>query len=269
VIGGGTEQQKIFLLVGPKRSGKGTIGRVLTGLLGPHNVAAPTLASMATNFGLSPLIAHPLALISDARLPRQIDASIVVERLLSISGEDMITIDRKYREPWSGRLPTRIMILTNELPGLNDSSGAIASRFLLFVLTRSFYGRENPRLTDELLEEAPAILDWALKGLDRLVARGYFLMPEGSEEIIRQMEDLASPVAAFIRTQCLLYPDAEVEVDRLWKAWKGYCEGENVRLGSKATFGRDLRAAAPTVKRTRPRDGDERQYSYCGIALRE
>jgi putative DNA primase/helicase len=42
----------------------------------------------------------------------------------------MITVDRKYREPWSGRLPTRIVVLTNELPSLHDSSGAIASRFL-------------------------------------------------------------------------------------------------------------------------------------------
>jgi putative DNA primase/helicase len=38
-IGGGTEQQKMAMLIGPKRSGKGTIGRVLTGLLGKYNIA--------------------------------------------------------------------------------------------------------------------------------------------------------------------------------------------------------------------------------------
>ena len=68
ILGGDTSQQKIPLFVGPKRAGKGTIGRVLTGLVGAHNVAAPTLASLSTNFGLSPLIDKPLALISDARL---------------------------------------------------------------------------------------------------------------------------------------------------------------------------------------------------------
>jgi putative DNA primase/helicase len=41
-----TRQQKILLVVGPRRSGKGTIGRVLTGLLGQSNVVAPTLASL-------------------------------------------------------------------------------------------------------------------------------------------------------------------------------------------------------------------------------
>src|SRR5262249_8683066 len=34
MLEGGTEQQKLFMLIGPKRSGKGTVGRVLTGLLG-------------------------------------------------------------------------------------------------------------------------------------------------------------------------------------------------------------------------------------------
>ena len=116
VLGDDTRQQKIFLLIGPKRSGKGTIGRVLSGLVGTHNVAAPTLASLSTNFGLSPLIGKPLALISDARLSGYSDNSIVVERLLTLSGEDSLTIDRKYREPWTGRLPARLVLMTNELP---------------------------------------------------------------------------------------------------------------------------------------------------------
>ena len=57
---------------------------------------------------------------------------MVVERLLSVSGEDSLTIDRKYREPWTGRLPTRFVVMTNELPRLSDSSGALASRFIVF-----------------------------------------------------------------------------------------------------------------------------------------
>lgn len=203
LIGGDTRQQKILLLVGPKRSGKGTIGRVLTGLLGKHNVAAPTLAGMATNFGLSPLIDRPLALISDARLSSRADTHIVVERLLSVSGEDSITIDRKYKEPWTGRLPTRFLVLSNELPRLEDSSGALSSRFIMLVLTKSFYGKENPSLTAELLEEASGVFNWAMGGLDRLMARGYFEQPQSGAEAIRQMEDLASPIAAFIREECV------------------------------------------------------------------
>ena len=40
----------------------------------------------------------------------------MVERLLSITVEYALTIDRKMIEPWTGKLPTRLMMLTNELP---------------------------------------------------------------------------------------------------------------------------------------------------------
>lgn len=68
VLSGRTDLHKIMLLIGPTRSGKGTIARVLAALLGKGNVAGPTLASLGTNFGLSPLLGNPLALGSDARL---------------------------------------------------------------------------------------------------------------------------------------------------------------------------------------------------------
>jgi putative DNA primase/helicase len=266
IVGGDTRQQKIFLLVGPKRSGKGTIARVLTGVLGRHNVAGPTLASLATNFGLQDLIAKPLAIVSDARLSTRADGAVVVERLLSISGEDSLTVDRKYKDHWTGKLPTRFVILTNELPRLADASGALSGRFVLLTLTTSFYGREDPNLTNELLQEAPAILNWALEGLDRLQERGYFQMPKSSAEVIRQMEDVASPVGAFIRTRCKLGPQYEVDKDRLWAAWKDFCADQNRSVGTKDHFGRDLMAAAPMVKPSRPRRADGSRYqAYTGI----
>jgi putative DNA primase/helicase len=268
ILGGDTRQQKLFLLVGPKRAGKGTIARVVTGLLGAHDVAAPTLASLSTNFGLQPLVGKPLAVVSDARLSGKADGAVVVERLLSISGEDSLTIDRKYRDPWTGRLPTRFLILTNELPRLTDSSGALASRFVVFVLTNSFYRREDPGLTEELLMEAPAIFNWSLAGLDRLLERGYFVTPDSGKDAIRQLEDLSSPISAFLRDTCEVGPHS-VEVDRLWTAWKTWCEDDNRHPGNKTVFGRDLRSAIPTVKRTRPREeGTARPYVYQGLGLR-
>ena len=47
-----TSQQKSFLTIGPKRSGKGTIARVLARLIGPRNFAAPTLASLGERLDL-------------------------------------------------------------------------------------------------------------------------------------------------------------------------------------------------------------------------
>jgi putative DNA primase/helicase len=268
VLAGDTRQQKIFLLVGPLRSGKGTIGRVLRGLLGDHHVAAPTMAGLVTNFGLQPLIGKPLALISDARLSTRADSSVAVERLLSISGEDSLTIDRKYQEPWTGQLPSRFLILTNELPRLVDSSGALAGRFIVLTTTRSFFGEEDPTLTDQLLGEAPGIFNWALEGLDRLQARGHFRQPTSSTASIELMADLTSPIGAFVRQRCVVGP-YRVPKDDLFAAWKDWCTEEGlVKPGTKNVFFRDLRAAVPTIKVRRLRAGDDRAHVIEGVGLR-
>lgn len=267
LLSGDTSLQKMLMIVGPRRSGKGTIARVLKALLGPHHVAGPTLASMATNFGLSPLIGKPVAIVSDARIGS--GQPVVVERLLSISGEDTLTVDRKYREPWTGQFPTRFVIMTNELPRLTDSSGALASRFVTLVMNNTFYGREDPGLTATLLGELPGILNWALDGLEQLRADGHFTEPSSSADAVRELEDLASPVGAFIRDRCVLGAEHTVAFDDLYKAWRSWCEDHGRdRPGTAQTFGRDLRAAALGLKSTRPRGEDgERFRAYAGIGL--
>jgi putative DNA primase/helicase len=267
ILSGDTRLQKIIMLVGPARAGKGTIVDVTTELVGRHNVASPTLASFTTNFGLQALLGKRLATISDARVSNKADRNLLIERLLSISGEDRLTVDRKHRDHWTGRLPTRFMIATNELPHLPDASGAFASRFIVLVLTRTFSGRENPKLKDELLAEAPSIFNWGLEGLDRLNARGYFINPNSSAEAIRQFEDQTSPVGAFVRDCCVI-GHYHVMVDQLWGAWEGWCRSNHVEAGTKETFGRKLRTAVPTLKRVKPRSGGERVYAYEGIGLK-
>lgn len=265
-----TRQHKIFLLVGPKRSGKGTIGRVLTALVGNQNVAAPTLSGMATNFGLWPLIGKSVAIISDARLSGRPDQAAIVERLLSISGEDSLTIDRKNMQPITCRLPTRFLILTNELPRLSDASGAITSRMILLQSTRSFYGQEDHFLMDKLLPELPSILLWSIEGWRRLRERGRFVQPDSGLESLGELNDLASPVTAFVRDCCEIGPVELVAVTDVFLAWQAWCkeQGREKYVGTVQTFGRDLLAAMPGIRRKRPREGDERTRVYEGIGLK-
>lgn len=269
LLTGDTALQKAFLIVGPPRSGKGTIARVLTGLLGAANVAGPTLAGLSATFGLAALIGKPLAIISDARLSVRADHAVIAERLLSITGEDTLTIDRKYREPWTGRLPTRFMVLTNELPRLSDASGALSSRFVLFQLRQDFRGRENPGLTARLLTELPAILNWAMTGRARLAARGWFVQSAAAAAAAEALMDLASPVAAFLRDRAATGAGLRVECDTLFAAWLDWCRSQGrVWPGSAQTFSRNLRAAVPALEISRPRAADGgRGRCYEGVGL--
>src|SRR5262249_51024426 len=156
-------------------------------------------------------------------------------------GEDMLTIDRKYREPWTGTLPTRFLVISNELPRFGDASGAIANRFIVLTLSESWLGKENTELTRELLAELPGILNWALDGLARLVSQGRFTEPVSSRDAVVALQDLASPVAAFVRECCDRGP-YEIERRTLYTAWRQWAEDTGNHVGSEATFGRNLSA---------------------------
>ena len=268
-----TSQQKILLLVGPKRSGKGTIARVLTQMIGMANVCGPTLASLGTNFGLWPLLGKTLAVISDARLGKQTDVAIVTERLLAISGEDGITIDRKNLSQITCKLAVRFMLLTNELPRLNDPSGAVVGRLVLLRLTCSWYGKEDTRLTAKLLRELPSILLWAIRGWERLRERGHFVQPTTSLGVIRDLEDLSSPMGAFVRDLCVVGPNESVPVQDLYGRWKLWCEEKGWKgAGTEQIFGRDLRAVVPGLDVAVPRHPDDKTRRirvYNGVRLKE
>jgi putative DNA primase/helicase len=264
-----TRQQKILLTIGPRRSGKGTIGRVLRATIGRENVCGPTLASLSTNFGLWPLIGKSLAIVSDARLGGRTDSQIVVERLLSISGEDCLTIDRKNLPPLTVKLPTRLMIFTNELPRLGDSSGALAGRMILLRLSTSFYGREDAGLTDRLLAELPGILLWAIDGWRRLRERGRFVQPTAADEMLAELHDLASPVGAFLRERCNIGPEYEVQRGDLYEAYTAWAQEHGRRHAEdEVGFGRALRAALPSVGTVKHRIDGEQARFYGGVGLK-
>ena len=263
-----TTQQKILLLVGPKRSGKGTVARVVRGLVGPENVACPTLSGLGTNFGLWPLIGKTVAMIQDARLGGRTDAAALAERLLSISGEDALTIDRKNLPPVTAKLYARFMLISNELPNLRDSSGALPGRMILLRLTKSWFGKEDTTLTDRLLAELPGILLWAIQGWRRLRTRGYFEQPDTGKDMADALAKIASPVGAFVAECCKVEAALQIEKAVLYGHWKKWCDAQGrEHAGDAATFGRNLRAAEPTIGESYPRVGDVRVYVYTGIGL--
>lgn len=259
-----TRLQKGLLVIGPKRSGKGTIGRILTSVLGIENVVSPSLNSLTGRFGLAPLVGKNLAIVSDARLSGRSDMAVVVERLLNITGQDMQTIDRKGISPLHQTLPSKIMLMTNELPRFNDASTALANRFIILKMDTSFADRVDPTLTDQLMTERASILKWAIDGWKDLWEIGHFLQPGSGDEVVEELTALSSPVTAFVNDCCVIGEDEEVEVTRLYSSWRDWCDDQGrTHPGTKAVFGRDLHAAVPGLSiHKRPR-------KYRGIGLND
>lgn len=206
VSGKDTSHQKSLMLVGPKRCGKGTIGRVMKELVGAQNTCSPTFSGLSSHFGLANLINKQLAIISDARLSNRTDTTVLVENILRITGEDSVSVARKYLSDWDGKLSTRFVIMTNLVPALSESSGALAGRLIILKIKTSFYGKEDLSLTERLLTELPSILNWSLEGLDRLRARRHLIQPSSATQYLEQLDTLSSPIKFFVSENCVVTP---------------------------------------------------------------
>ena len=272
VLSGRTDQQKIGVLLAPRRSGKGTVGRVLTALLGLELVAAPMLNGLTSRFGMTPLIGKRLALISEAKL----EPNDVFDpgRLLETSGEDRQTTDVKYRAYWTGTLGVRFMLLVNAFPSFRDSATAVIGRCLVMRTTATFYGCDDEQLTAYLVgHELPGILLWCLKGLERLDQQGRFTEPRAGAKIIAAMEEAARPVKLFADTECDVGGSRAFGRQALFDAWSDWCRRTGHRRGNISIFEKELAAQVPGVRKyrsrpaCRPRDDADRPYQWKGIAL--
>jgi putative DNA primase/helicase len=225
VLSGRTDQQKAASLVGEKRSGKSTIARVLTAMVGKENVSGTDLHSLQGDFGRWSLIGKSLAVLGDVRWNAR-NSGEAVPHLLRIIGEDTVTVARKQKQDWTGRLGVRFMMTSNEAPVFSDRSEAMAARMIHVPFPVSFEGREDFGLEERLMGELPGIFNWALDGLDRLNARGKFTVPKSGQETDADVRRSSNAIGAFVADYCEIEPGVEIELDHLFLKWRAWCEEE-------------------------------------------
>jgi putative DNA primase/helicase len=264
-----TRFQKAFMVIGPKRSGKGTMGRVLRRLVGEDNYVGPKMSGFVKQFGMQNWIGKKVAVFSDARLEQASDAA--TELLLATTGEDVQDVERKYLTAWTGTLGTRIVVLTNELPRFKDESAVLPTRFIVLQMTRSFFGQEDIHLTDKLVAELPGIMNWALDRWDALMKRGHLVQPKSGKAMAEALLLAASNIRSFVEEKCEVGPDYRIECQALLQACQSWNESRRLRFTLEVNqFSRQLKEAYPQVGTERPRDTDDekRPRYFAGIRLR-
>ncbi len=259
------------MVLGEKRSGKDTIRHTLQSLLSSTAICGPTLDSMSTNFGMSQLIGKQLAVVGDMRLGARCDKHLLAEHVLKLSGRGLFTLDRKYKSHWTGQLLCKLLLVSNEMPKLQDTSGALASRMIIYQTRRSFYGREDRDLfRDKIRPELPAILLWSLDGLRRMRGRGPIAEPACSIEARQQLAREGSPVLAFVQ-ECLILDRAAIaDKNVVYEAYLDYARKNGLPHTSNSWFFRDLETAtAGKVKDQRVRKGGDNFHNIVGARLRD
>ncbi|RWM22617.1 MAG: hypothetical protein EOR73_07065 [Mesorhizobium sp.] len=258
--------QKAFALIGDKRSGKSTIGRLLRVAVGPGRFINPKLHDFSETFGAQNLIGKTVAVIADQRGTGK--GNLAVENILSITGQDPQSIRRMYKGHWNGLLPTCVVLISNGPPNLKDPTGVVVTRFIVISFTESFFGRENLTLTDELIAELPGIINIWLDGYRRLKQRGRFLQPESGLEYLDQMDENAGTVKRFVSDMCAVDREYEISKSMLYERFNEWAKEHGHHSMADSTFASDLLGLHIGIKPRRHRNPEGKFVPYfAGITL--
>lgn len=262
---------KMLFVIGPTRSGKGTMMRVMMNLFGRQSVASPTLTALADQYSLHSLYGKTIAIIPDARLSRRADREVVTEKLLSLTSNDPQDIQRKYLNTLSGvEMNLRFTLFSNKLPDLDDSTGAMAGRGIYLLMPNSFFGQEDLGLTDRLLAELPGILNWSIIGRHKLQQDPVIRQPESSAHLAKQVRMTIAPVSQFFRECTTANPGSGVlstDVFERWCEWAS--ENAFVHRMTQTEFERKAIDANPGLQTKRIRMGSADQRQFLGLGLKD
>jgi putative DNA primase/helicase len=258
-----TDIQRAVYLLGPPRSGKGTIERIERATVGEHNCASKSLKAFNSPHALEDLPGKTFLCISDQRSNDKVSAE-ALERLLGIIGQDVQSINPKNRPHYSAPLNCKVMIVSNVMLDFADDTGAALARFLFLQTRKSYAGKEDPALLQKILGERNAVTWWALRGLRRLLQNGRYTEPQN--DLRNHFQRHNAPVQSFVENHCEL--SGEVQKDVLHDAFLDWCEAAQVPPMSKEDFCKRLYASYTNVRAKRANEGGSRSQRLCGVSLR-
>jgi putative DNA primase/helicase len=149
-------------------NGKGVLANIVQAL--HHRVAAVNLDDL-DGFSMTEVVNASLIYCDEAPQQRINDRTFKM-----VTAAETVTIKRKYRDPISTRVLGKWLILGNHLPEITDHSEGFWRRMDIvpFDVTIPKEDR-NPMLARHIIEhELGGVLNWALEGAVRLLARGCF-----------------------------------------------------------------------------------------------
>jgi putative DNA primase/helicase len=240
------DYQCFFVFPGPPATGKSTTLDVLNYLIGgsfdadrqkvisPY-VSGRALASLGEKFGTTGL---EKCLVNISSESSYLTAS-AESALKKITGGDPINIEYKWKDSFTCSCAPWIIVATNDIPSFSDASDALNQRVIILPFTQQLdLAKAAPNVALAIFRaEGPAILNWSIAGLLRLMARKgirreRFTRPISSVQAAEEHRKHSNPVAAWLDECC--------ELDTKYAAVKHSAHREFLRYCRECSYPTNL-----------------------------
>lgn len=192
---------KAVFLFGPTRSGKGTFLRLMVAVAGAPNVSGVTLHKLVSDkFAAANVFGMTINVAADLSAQHIDDLST----FKMMTGEDVITADRKYGKQFTFTNRALFAFSANELPTVGETSNAYIARIKPFQFGRSFAGHEDPEIEQRMMCELPGILRRWVTAYQRRRQRGAILPTDS--RVRAEFEMASDRVRQWLATCCDVVP---------------------------------------------------------------
>ncbi len=225
--------EKVVLLKGPGRSGKGTVMKIIESMLPEEVRSAVTPFRWDSEYYLANLAGKRVNVVGE--LPD--DEPIPASYFKTVTGRDTLTGRHPGGRPFNFKNEAAHIFNTNHFVYTKDHTEAFYTRWILLEFRNSRIGREDEQVTDlakQIIEkELSAVMAWALQGAKRLQARGYFPTTKVQTKLMTQWRHRTNTLLEFLldRDVCVLGNGKIHSVRRsaFYEAYSAWCKATNRR----------------------------------------
>lgn len=262
---GTTTAEVLFICFGHGANGKSVFSNVVTAIMGSYAQAAPPSLLTIRQAGdagprndIARLCGARYLGINETGQGDRLDEQVVK----MLAGRETLSARFLHKEFFDFQPTAKPWLRTNHRPIVTGEDDGIWRRLHLIPFRRQFAEHErDPWLESKLLEERDGILAWMVAGCLEWQRVG--LKPSATVRResagYRKESDL---LGEFLEDKTLRGPDARVEQNKLYAAWRAWNEGNGTRAGAKASFSRKLNERG---------HGEQRSGStrfYAGLSMR-
>lgn len=260
--------ETMMIMFGKSGSGKSTVTKILSDMLGPERCTPIEYRDLAYTFGMEMVVGKYAAIISEDQTAKRVDTNLVLQAIKRLTGRNRMVIRKKWKDSFNAELFARVTYECDQLPAFVDGAGALGRRINMLHFKNSFADHVDTSLKDKLVKELPGIANWALKGLKSLIANDYeFVKPEASEEIKDELEQITCPLAAMVQDCCEHGALKFTPRDMLFDLHRYWFFENNYPAYGKIMFYRMLKSIVDGVSETRKKVGNKQMRGFSGIKI--
>lgn len=241
--------QKAFLLKSGGESGKSIFIDLMSNFLGEKNVSGDSLQDLAENRFRTANLVGKLANICADISNKVIEDTSLFKALV---GGDWVTAERKGKDPFKFKNIAKLIFSANELPRTKDNSHGFFRRWVILDFPNQFLigdPRRDPDIIDKLTtpEELSGLLNLALAGLQNLLGRGHFKVPETAAAELLEYNLQNDSAKAFLLECISESTEGKISRKYLYDEYKKYCQESEIHPVSAKKFTPKVREVFPRV----------------------